>query len=563
MGIAIAAPRLGSRGAFRPSHTSIAVQCKVGKLEYGTRFTLDEQTMERAIFKAVIVGAGPAGLTAAYELSKQHAPVVVLESDPEYVGGISRTVNYKDFRFDIGGHRFFSKSREVEDLWTEIAGEDMLDRPRSSRIYYRGQFYTYPLKPFEALSKLGLIESVLCVLSFMAARLHPTRNPKTFEEWVSNQFGKRLFRIFFKTYTEKVWGMSCAEISADWAAQRIKGLSLGSTIQHALFGKRKTKDRKQVVKTLIDTFRYPRLGPGMMWEACTEKVRKLGGAVLLGRRVVGCRFDSDSNLWIVTTRNANGDLEEYRAEHLVSSMPIRELVAQIEPRLPEAALQAARSLRYRDFLTVGLIVHDRGRFTDNWIYIHDPGVQVGRVQNYKSWSPEMVPDARYSSYGLEYFCFEGDGLWTTSDRELIELAQREIQQVNLAASADVVDGCVIRQPKAYPVYDDAYQRHVDTVRKALDENCPTLHLVGRNGMHKYNNQDHAMMTAMLTAKNILAGEREYDVWAVNQDAEYHEAGAAGEEAAEAVSHVPVRNGFYSRLSKSTLKEGISRHEQCP
>ena len=223
------------------------------------------------------------------------------------------------------------------------------------------------------------------------------------------------------------------------------------------------------MKTLIDTFRYPRLGPGMMWEACTEKIRKLGGDVLLGRRVVGCRFDSASNLWIVTARNADGDLEEYRAEHLVSSMPIRELVAQIEPQLPEAALQAARSLRYRDFLTVGLIVHDRGRFSDNWIYIHDPSVQVGRVQNYKSWSPEMVPDAGYCSYGLEYFCFEGDGLWTTSDRELIELAKREIQKVNLAASADVVDGCVIRQPKAYPVYDDAYQQHVNTIRKALDE----------------------------------------------------------------------------------------------
>jgi len=495
------------------------------------------------MFKAVIIGAGPAGLTAAYELSKQHAPVVVLESDPQYVGGISRTVNYKDFRFDIGGHRFFSKSREVEDLWTEIAGEDMLDRPRSSRIYYRGQFYTYPLKPFEALSKLGIVESVCCVLSFVAARLHPTRNPKTFEDWVTNQFGERLFRIFFKTYTEKVWGMSCHEISADWAVQRIKGLSLGSAIKHALFAKRKPQsksdDRKQVVKTLIDTFRYPRLGPGMMWEACTEKVRKLGGEVLLGRRVVGCRFDSASNLWIVTTRNAHGDLEEYRAEHLISSMPIRELMAQIEPRLPETALQAARSLRYRDFLTVGLIVHDRGRFDDNWIYIHDPSVQVGRVQNYKSWSPEMVPDARYSSYGLEYFCFEGDGLWTTSDRELIELAKREIQQVNLAASSDVVDGCVIRQPKAYPVYDDAYQQHVNTIRKALDENCPTLHLVGRNGMHKYNNQDHAMMTAMLTAKNILAGERKYDVWAVNQDAEYHEGGAAGEQA-EAETDVPIR-----------------------
>jgi protoporphyrinogen oxidase len=490
-------------------------------------------------FKAAIIGAGPAGLTAAYELSKQRAPVVVLESDPEYVGGISRTVNYKGFRFDIGGHRFFSKSREVEDVWTEIAGDDMLDRPRASRIYYRGQFFTYPLKPFEALSKLGLIESTLCMLSFAGARLHPTRDPKTFEEWVTDRFGKRLFRIFFKTYTEKVWGMSCNEISADWAAQRIKGLSLGSAIKHALFV-RKPKDRKQIVKTLIDTFRYPRLGPGMMWEACTEKVRKLGGEVLLGRRVVGCRFDSASDLWIVTSRGANGDLQEHRAEHVISSMPIRELVAQIEPRLPEAALQAARSLRYRDFLTVGLIVHDRGRFSDNWIYIHDPSVQVGRVQNYKSWSPEMVPDLGYCSYGLEYFCFEGDGLWTSSDSALIELAKQEIQKVNLASSADVVDGCVIRQPKAYPVYDDAYQQHVDTVRRALEENCPTLHLVGRNGMHKYNNQDHAMMTAMLTAKNILAGARKYDVWAVNQDAEYHEAGAAGAKAAEAETPVPVR-----------------------
>ena len=499
----------------------------------------DQEAMERPILKAIIVGAGPAGLTAAYELSKQKAPVIVLESDPQYVGGISRTVKYKNFRFDIGGHRFFSKSREVEDFWTEIAGEDMLDRPRSSRIYYRGQFYTYPLKPFEALSKLGLIESTLCMLSFMAARLNPARDPKTFEDWVTNQFGKRLFRIFFKTYTEKVWGMSCKEISADWAAQRIKGLSLGSAIKHALFTK-KPKDRTQIVKTLIDTFRYPRLGPGMMWEACAEKVRKLGGEVLLGRRVVGCRFDSAANLWVATSRSANGDLEEYRAEHLISSMPIRELVAQIEPKLPESALQAARSLRYRDFLTVGLIVHDRGRFSDNWIYIHDPSVQVGRVQNYKSWSPEMVPDPGYCSYGLEYFCFEGDGLWTTSDRDLIDLAKREIQKVNLAASADVVDGCVIRQPKAYPVYDDTYQQHVNTIRKALDENCPTLHLVGRNGMHKYNNQDHAMMTAMLTAKNILAGERKYDVWAVNQDAEYHEAGAAGEQPAEVEADVPVR-----------------------
>ncbi|HTW59594.1 MAG TPA: NAD(P)/FAD-dependent oxidoreductase [Terriglobales bacterium] len=489
-------------------------------------------------FKALIVGAGPAGLTAAYELSRRGAPVVVLESDPEYVGGISRTVNYKGFRFDIGGHRFFSKCREVEDLWTEVGGPDLLDRPRSSRIYYRGQFYTYPLKPFEALAKLGLLESIRCMLSFLAARLRPTRNPRTFEDWVVNQFGRRLFRIFFKTYTEKVWGMSCQEISADWAAQRIKGLSLGSAIRHALLSwvKPKTakeaghepKDRKNVVKTLIDTFRYPRLGPGMMWDAFARKIRESGGEIVLGQRVTGCRFDSNRNLWMVTTRDASGKIEEYCGEHLVSSMPIRELVTQIEPRLSENVIHAARSLRYRDFLTVGLIVRDRGRFNDNWIYIHDPSVQVGRVQNYKSWSPEMVPDAAFSSYGLEYFCFEDGRLWNASDADLLELAKKEIQRIHLANAADVVDGCVIRQPKAYPVYDDTYQQRVDTIRTELQRDFPTLHLVGRNGMHKYNNQDHAMMTALLTAKNILAGERKYDVWAVNQDAEYHEAGAAGE-----------------------------------
>jgi protoporphyrinogen oxidase len=479
-------------------------------------------------FKAVIVGAGPAGLTTAYELSKQKAPVVVLESDPEYVGGISRTVNYKGFRFDIGGHRFFSKAREVEDLWTEVGGRDMLDRPRSSRIFYRGQFYNYPLKPFEALSKLGVIESILCVLSFVKARLRPTPSPKTFEDWVVNQFGERLFRIFFKTYTEKVWGMNCREISADWAAQRIKGLSLGSAIKHAFLSWRKPRDRKKIVKTLIDTFRYPRLGPGMMWESFASKIREFGGEVLLGKRVTCCRFDSTRNLWVVTTSDANGNIEEFLGEHLVSSMPIRELVSQLKPQPSGEVVRAAASLRYRDFLTVGLIVRDQGRFSDNWIYIHDPSVQVGRVQNYKSWSPEMVPDPAFCSYGLEYFCFDDDKLWNAPDAELITLAKKEIAHIQLADPADVVDGCVIRQRKAYPVYDDMYQRHVDVVRTGLQRGFPTLHLVGRNGMHKYNNQDHAMMTAMLTAKNILASERTYDVWAVNQDAEYHEAGAAGE-----------------------------------
>jgi protoporphyrinogen oxidase len=483
--------------------------------------------MSDRLKKAVIVGAGPAGLTAAYELVKAGQPVVVLESDPEYVGGISRTVNYHGYRFDIGGHRFFSKSQEVEDLWTEILGADMLQRPRSSKIYYNHKFYSYPLKPFEALAKLGVAESGRCLFSFFVARVHPTPNPKSFEDWVVNQFGRRLFQIFFKTYTEKVWGMSCKDISADWAAQRIKGLSLGSAIRNGLLPKREPNERAQVVKTLLDTFRYPRLGPGMMWETCARKVRNMGGEVLLGRSVTGCRFDNNTKTWTVTARTANGTTEQHRGEHVVSSMPLQELIAQLEPRLPVATLQAAESLHYRDFVTVGLILRERRRFPDNWIYIHDPEVKVGRVQNYKSWSPEMVPDPNYCCYGLEYFCFEGDGLWTARDEDLVGLAKTELVKMGLATASDVVDGCVIRQPKAYPVYDDAYRENVEVIRQSLRDHCPNLHLIGRNGMHKYNNQDHAMMTAMLTARNILAGEQKYDVWAVNDDGEYHEAGEAG------------------------------------
>jgi protoporphyrinogen oxidase len=496
--------------------------------------------LSRQPFKAIVVGAGPAGLTTAYQLCKAGLPVLVLEGDPTYVGGISRTVDYKGFGFDIGGHRFFSKSQEVEDLWTEIAGPDMLDRPRSSRIYYRGQFFAYPLKPFEALAKLGVWESTLCMLSFLRARVSPKPNPKSFEDWVSNQFGERLFRIFFKTYTEKVWGMSCKEISADWAAQRIKGLSLGLAIKHALLPKPKSENRTDTVKTLIDTFRYPRRGPGMMWEACTRKIREMGGEVLLGQHVNACRFDAATGRWTVQSTAADGQISTYEGEHLVSSMPVRELVGQIEPRLPAEVLAAAGALKYRDFLTVGLILREQDRLTDNWIYIHDPSVKVGRVQNYKSWSPEMVPDPAYCSYGLEYFCFEGDGLWAMADADLIALAKREIEQVSLGRAADVTDGCVIRQRKAYPVYDDGYAGHVETVRRGLEAQFPTIHLVGRNGMHKYNNQDHAMMTAMLTAKNIISGGKGFDVWQVNQDAEYHEAGSAGAQSASGLRAVPQR-----------------------
>ena len=478
--------------------------------------------------EVLIIGAGPAGLTAAYCLAKENKSVLVVEKDPVYVGGISRTVRHGDFSFDIGGHRFFSKSQEVVDLWNEILPDDFIDRPRLSRIFYGGKYYSYPLSAFEALMNLGIVKSAACMLSYAYAKAFPIREAKSFHDWVRNQFGEKLFQIFFKTYTEKVWGMSCDDISADWAAQRIKGLDLRVAVLNALkrslgiAGPRTTG--ANVVKTLIETFRYPRRGPGMMWEAAAEKIKRRGGRVLMGRELAKLAFDATSKTWTVTVTDAAGESQSFTARHVISSAPVRELVDKLTPR--PLSLFHARALRYRDFLTVALMVNKADLFPDNWIYIHDPSVKVGRVQNFRSWSPEMVPPGM-SCLGLEYFCFEGDGLWTASDAELIALAVNEIAKIGLIGDADIVDGCVVRQAKAYPVYDDEYRHNVAMVRLELDRDYPTLHLVGRNGMHKYNNQDHAMMTAMLTARNIVAGERRYDVWEVNEDAEYHEAGASG------------------------------------
>jgi protoporphyrinogen oxidase len=476
-----------------------------------------------------VIGAGPAGLTAAYCLTKEMPSVVVIEKDPVYVGGISRTVRYKDFMFDIGGHRFFSKAKEVVDLWREILPDDFIERPRLSRIFYGGKFYSYPLSAFEALANLGIIKSAACMLSYAYAKARPVENARTFHEWVRNQFGEKLFSIFFKTYTEKVWGMSCDEISADWAAQRIKGLDLGVAVMNAL--KRALMPRRAVrsaggpvVKSLIESFQYPRKGPGMMWEAAARKIVQRGGEVRMGHELQRLAFDADRKLWRIEVSAADGSVETYTARHVISSAPLRELMAKIAP-LPISYLHA-RELRYRDFLTVALMVRKPDLFPDNWIYIHDPAVKVGRVQNFNSWSPEMVPEGM-SCLGLEYFCFEGDDLWNAADADLIALAKNEIGRIGLIDPADVVDACVVRQAKAYPVYDDSYRDNVAMIRLDLETSYPTLHLVGRNGMHKYNNQDHAMMTAMLTARNILADERVYDIWDVNEDAEYHEAGGSG------------------------------------
>jgi protoporphyrinogen oxidase len=468
----------------------------------------------------VVMGAGPAGLTAAWELSRNGVDVEVHEADPTFVGGISRTASYKGFRFDIGGHRFFTKADEVRKVWHEILDpDDWLQVPRMSRIYYQKKFFAYPIKAFDALLKLGIVEAVLSVLSYLRYKAFPRKTVRSVEDWVVNNFGYRLYRHFFKTYTEKVWGMPCNEISADFAAQRIKGLSLIEAIRNAFNTGSKTGKDGEVIKTLIDQFEYPKYGPGMMWERATEQVRERGSRVVLDSRVSRIRHEGGTVREITVT---SGDRTErpVAGTDFISTLPIRELVHLMQPQAPEHVRRAADALGYRDYFTVVLVVDKADVFPDNWIYIHDPSVKLGRIQNYKNWSPYMVPDASQSALGLEYFCFEGDGLWTSSDEALIELGKRELEAIELGRAADVVDGTVVRMRKAYPVYDDDYKDNVAVVRAWLDEVAANMQLVGRNGMHKYNNQDHSMMAALLAARNLL-GES-WDPWKVNTDAEYHE-----------------------------------------
>ena len=476
-----------------------------------------------------IIGAGPAGLTAAYLLTKRGKTVAVIEKDPTYVGGISRTVEHEGYRFDIGGHRFFSKSQQVVDLWNEILPDDFIQRPRMSRIYYEGKFYSYPLRAFEALWNLGILRSTVCMASYLRYKLFPISEVKSFEDWTTNQFGQKLYSIFFKTYTEKVWGMPCDEMSADWAAQRIKGLSLWSAVTDGLkrsLGLNKKPNDGMATKTLLETFRYPRLGPGMMWDAARDKVLASGrGQVLMGHALERLASDGEGG-WRLQAKGPEGSVV-IEAAHAISSAPMRELSRRLHP-LPETTVQAS-GLKYRDFLTVALMVEGEDLFPDNWIYIHDSKVKVGRVQNFRSWSPEMIPDPDMACVGLEYFCFEGDGLWSMDDDDLVSLATDEMEILGLVDRCKVKSGAVVRQEKAYPVYDEDYAANVDAMRRELEAKHPTLHLVGRNGMHRYNNQDHAMMTAMLTVENIIVGERLYDTWCVNEDAESHEAGNEGTE----------------------------------
>jgi protoporphyrinogen oxidase len=464
----------------------------------------------------VVIGAGPAGLTAAYELGKAGRSCVVLEGD-DVVGGISRTVVRDGYRFDIGGHRFFTKVPEVEALWHEILpDEDFMLRPRSSRIYYRGDFFDYPLKPFSALRTLGVLEALRCGLSFLWVRVRPPKDTSTLEGYVVANYGWRLYGHFFKAYSTKVWGVPPDKISAEWGAQRIKGMTLWSAVWEpirARFAGRRGK--AQQVTSLIEEFQYPKLGPGMMWERCHELVEQQGSKVLFHAKVTRIAHGGGR-----ATSVTAGDAA-YEADHIISSMPFNALLRAMDPPVPEAVQAAADALHFRDFLSVALVVpEDKVAWTDNWIYIHDPGVKTMRVQNFGSWSPYLVRDGR-NVLGLEYTVMEGDEWWNATDAELVEKGKAELEQLGLMRAADVEAGYVVRMPKAYPVYDELYAANVDVLRTWIEQNTPNVHPIGRNGMHRYNNQDHSMYTAMLTVENIVDGAN-HDIWSVNVEEEYHE-----------------------------------------
>lgn len=462
----------------------------------------------------VVIGAGPAGLTAAYELAKQGIRSVVLEK-ADKVGGISRTEVYKGYRFDIGGHRFFTKVDAVQRFWQEVLGDEFIKVPRMSRIYYRGKFYDYPLSLYNTLMNLGIWQSGLILFSYLEAKLkaklRPGYEPENFEEWVTDRFGERLYRIFFKTYTEKVWGIPCDKIRADWAAQRIQGMSLKRAVLNALFG-------SQTSKSLIKEFDYPILGPGMMWERCQEILDRKGSSVHLHTEVV--RVERQGNRITRVVAKRGDQILEFQGDQFISSLPVTLLLRKMHPLPPAAVLEAANGLKYRDFLIVSLIINQDSLFPDNWIYIHSPEFRVGRIQNFKNWSPAMVPDAGKTCLGMEYFCSEGDPTWEMADAELIKLASREVVDLKLVDNlASIEDGTVIRQHKAYPVYDGEYRKHLQVIQEYI-ETFENLQTIGRNGMHRYNNQDHSMLTAMLAVKNLL-GEH-HDLWNVNTERSYHE-----------------------------------------
>jgi protoporphyrinogen oxidase len=473
----------------------------------------------------LVLGGGPAGLTAGYLLGKTGRDVVVFEAEGQ-VGGLAKTVEIDGYRFDLGGHRFFTKVTEVDDLWHEILGDEFLRRPRMSRIYWNNRYLDYPLRGSDVIKKLGPVELARCMASYLRAAAKRGKVDESLEDWVTNRFGKRLYELFFKSYNEKVWGVPPSEIRAEWAAQRIKGLSFFSAAKAAFFGNKGNK-----VKSLISEFNYPRFGPGQMWDAMTVAIAEQGGEVRLEAPVTRLELAGGR----VVEVEAGG--ESYTLpDAVISSLPLREVVEMVSPSAPQEVRDAARGLRYRDFLTVALVVDGKDLFPDNWIYIHEPGVRVGRIQNYRSWSPWMVPDPDKACVGLEYFCFAGDDLWMMDDDALVALASEELEKLGLAAKSKVERGFAIRVPKAYPIYDGDYAARVQVIREWLD-GIENLQQVGRNGLHRYNNSDHSMLTAMRAVDNLVAGA-EHDIWAVNAESVYHETDVADEHPYRAAPETP-------------------------
>jgi protoporphyrinogen oxidase/predicted dehydrogenase len=459
-----------------------------------------------------ILGGGPAGLTAAYVLGRRGRPATVFEADGT-VGGIAKTIEFNGYRFDLGGHRFFTKVQTVQRLWEEVLGSEFVKRPRLSRIYYNGKFFAYPITAKDVVGRLGLWESFRCTLSYLWSARRRRSEAHTFEEWVTTRFGRRLYDAFFRSYTEKVWGIPGSQIRALWAAQRIKNFSLGRAILSILGIRRKN------VTTLIEEFHYPRLGPGQMWEAFARRAEEYSIPVRVKQRCVSIRH-ADDRVQSVVIRE-NGTIEEHDVDSVVSSIALKDLVLHLDPPAPADVQAAARRLRYRDLVLVALMTTEAEPFPDNWIYLHDPETRAGRVQNYGAWSEDMVRPGT-TCLGVEYFCFEGDDIWKLADEEAVELAKQELSRIGLIDPSKVVDGVKVLVPKAYPMYDAEYEEAVATIRSYL-ERFENLQTCGRNGLHRYNNQDHSMWTAILAALNVVDGTA-HDVWAVNTELDYLEEG---------------------------------------